>query len=60
VIYVKKAGQGKERVGITLESLVWFTVLTAIGTVVGTYAYAKWVQPLLPPGTPVPPTVPQV
>ena len=58
MIYLKGKHRKAERIGITLESLFWFTVLTAVGTVAGTYAYARWVQPLLPAGTPTPPTVP--
>lgn len=38
---------GGKRVGITLESLVWFFVVTAAATVLGELVYDKWVQPLL-------------
>jgi hypothetical protein len=38
---------GQERVGITFESLFWFTVLTAIGTIIGGIAYA-YIQNYLP------------
>lgn len=41
---------GENRVGITFESLIWFMVFTAIGTVVGgiAYAYLEQYLPNLP------------
>jgi len=36
---------GGERVHITYTSLAWFLALTALGTVIGEWAYEKWVQP---------------
>ena len=53
-------GRGKDRIPITWESLIWFAVLTTVGTMVGTWAYVKWVAPYqLPPGAAaqLPPTV---
>ena len=56
---------GKQRVGITFESLIWFFVVTAAATVAGTLVYTKWVQPYLsnlpalpfvPPPTNTPPS----
>jgi hypothetical protein len=41
---------GDVRVGIRFESLVWFTILTAVGTVLGGIAYAYLEQYL--PGLP--------
>lgn len=38
---------GGKRVGISLESLFWFFVVTAAATVVGELVYQKWVQPYL-------------
>jgi hypothetical protein len=38
---------GKKRVGISFESLVWFFVVTAAATVVGELVYEKWVSPYL-------------
>jgi len=35
------------KLNITWESLFWFAVVTAVGTVVGTYVYNKYVQPFL-------------
>lgn len=41
---------GDQRVGITFESLMWFLVFTAVGTVIGMVAYdylpASWRNPL--------------
>lgn len=47
---------GASRVGITWESLWWFLVFTAIGTVIGGIMY-YYVQPYLPalPSAPAPP-----
>ena len=41
---------GDTRVGIRWESLIWFTVLTAIGTILGGigYAYLEHYLPYLP------------
>jgi hypothetical protein len=36
-----------KRVGISLESLFWFFVVTAAATVVGELVYDKWVSPYL-------------
>lgn len=38
---------GKHRASITFDSLVWFFVVTAAATVVGTLVYDKWVNPWL-------------
>jgi hypothetical protein len=38
---------GKQRASITFDSLVWFFVVTAAATVVGTLVYDKWVSPYL-------------
>jgi hypothetical protein len=46
------------RVGITFESLVWFFIVTAAATAVGTAVYAKWISPLMNPPAPLPPTTP--
>jgi len=48
---------GKQKVGITFESLVWFFIVTAAATAVGTAVYAKWISPLLTPAA-TPPTNP--
>jgi hypothetical protein len=44
---------GDVRVGIRFESLVWFTILTAVGTVLGgiAYAYLEQYLPNLPKNT---------
>jgi hypothetical protein len=44
-------GRGEKRIPITWESLFWFGMLTAIGTVVGTWAYVQWIQPYQLPTT---------
>jgi len=36
---------GGTRVHITYTSLAWFLILTAAGTVIGEWAYQKWVAP---------------
>jgi hypothetical protein len=36
---------GKERVHMTWDSLFWLLALTAAGTLIGEYAYQKWVVP---------------
>ena len=36
---------GGERVHITYTSLAWFLALTALGTVIGEWAYEKWINP---------------
>lgn len=41
---------GDVRVGIRLESLIWFTILTAVGTILGGIGYAYLEQYL--PGLP--------
>jgi membrane protein YqaA with SNARE-associated domain len=38
---------GDVRVGIRFESLIWFTILTAVGTVLGGIAYS-WFEFYLP------------
>jgi hypothetical protein len=38
---------GENRVGITWESLLWFLVFTAVGTVIGGIAYA-YIETYLP------------
>lgn len=35
------------KLNITWESLFWFAVVTAVGTVIGTYVYNQYVQPYL-------------
>lgn len=42
-----KVSVGHNRVHITVESLIWFTALTAIGTVVGGVVYSA-LLPYLP------------
>ena len=39
--------ESRGRLNITWESLFWFAVVTAVGTVVGTYVYNEYVQPYL-------------
>jgi hypothetical protein len=55
---------GDQRVGIHFNSLMWFLVFTAIGTVAGAVIY-NYLQPLLPPALrgsgglqPLPPSTP--
>jgi hypothetical protein len=38
---------GENRVGISWESLTWFLIFTAVGTVIGAVAY-QYLQPYLP------------
>jgi len=42
VVYL---GRGKDRIPITWESLIWFAVLTTLGTVVGTWLYVQYIEP---------------
>ena len=38
---------GGTKVHISTESMIWFLVLTAAGTVIGELVYQKWVSPYL-------------
>lgn len=51
---------GNKRVGISLESLFWFFVVTAGATIVGELVYQKWVQPYLANLPNLPGTTPPV
>lgn len=46
---------GGGKASVTWSSVFWIGVVTTIGTVVGTYVYARWVQKFIPsaaaPGT---------
>jgi NADH:ubiquinone oxidoreductase subunit 2 (subunit N) len=42
---------GGGKASVTWASVFWIGVVTAIGTVIGTYVYARWVQKLVPTGT---------
>lgn len=40
---------GGSKARITWGSVIWLGVVTSIGTVIGSYVYAKWVQPYFNP-----------